>query len=73
MHCPHCGKRMLSERAALTLEYMRKHAPQRGGYMFEGARVAYDAGRYQDSELDELLAAGAIEPHDDPKKGWVVV
>jgi hypothetical protein len=39
--------------------------------MFEGARPAYEAGHYQDEELAELLATGAIEPHPDPKKGWV--
>jgi hypothetical protein len=27
-------------------------------------------GEYCDRELEELLAAGAIEPHPDPLKGW---
>lgn len=71
LRCPHCGKRILSEEAARTLRYMRENAPRRGGYMFEGARKAYDAGE-KDSDIVELLEIGAIEPHEDPTKGWVI-
>lgn len=51
---------------------MIHQAPKRGGYMFEGARPDYESGKYKDDILDELLAAGAIAPHPDPAKGWVV-
>lgn len=70
--CPHCGKPILSRRAQADLDFMRREAPNRGGYMWEGARVAYEAGTYKDPGLDELLSVGAIKPHADPKKGWVV-
>jgi len=75
--CPTCGQVLdtpqnISLRAASTLEYMRKEAPKRGGYMFEGARPSFENGTYKDSELSELLAARLILPHPDPKKGWVV-
>ena len=63
----------VSRDAANLLEYMREHAPARGGFMFEGARPAYEDGKYQDAEIAELLAAGAIGPHPDPKKGWIVL
>ena len=72
MKCPHCGKVILSNDAALTLEYMRRNAPRRGGFMYEGARPAYEAGTYIEPDFDELLAAGAIAPHLDPTKGFIV-
>lgn len=72
MKCPNCGHALLSPRAAATLAYMQREAPRRGGFMFEAARPAYEAGAYRDEELDQLLATGAIEPHADPNKGWVV-
>lgn len=72
MRCPHCKNIILSELAQMTLDYMRRHAPKRGGFMFEGARPAYESGAYKDDELDQLLAIGAIEPHPDPNKGWIV-
>lgn len=72
MRCPKCNTVLLSAKAAATLEYMRREAPRRGGYMFECARPAYEAGTYRDSEIEQLLACGSIKPHDDPSKGWVV-
>lgn len=63
---------MLSPKAELTLNYMRREAPRRGGFMYEGARPAYESGKYRDGEIDELLTCGAIQPHPDPAKGWVV-
>jgi len=72
MKCPHCDRNILSPDAMDTLAYMKKEAPRRGGYMYEGARPAYESGAYKDSVLDELLSFGAIKPHDDPKKGWVI-
>lgn len=72
MQCPKCGHLILSPKAEATLNFMRREAPKRGGFMFEGARSSYEAGRYKDEELDQLLAAGAIEPHPDPNRGWVV-
>jgi hypothetical protein len=71
--CPHCGKRTLSDSALLELQYMKRHAPKRGGFMYEGARPAYEAGKYYDATIAELLSAGAIKPHPDPTKGWAVV
>lgn len=73
MDCPKCGYRLLSDSATRTLAYMKREAPRRGGYMFEGARPAYERGEYYDKDLAELLSVGAIKPHDDPAKGWVVV
>ena len=72
MKCPHCGTHILSRTAELLLGYMREEATKRGGFMFEGARQAYEAGTYKDDVLAELLAAEAIAPHPDPTKGWVV-
>jgi hypothetical protein len=72
MQCPKCGAALLSPKADQTLAYMRREAPKRGGFMFEGARPAYENGTYHDSEIDLLLACGAIRPHADPTKGWVV-
>jgi hypothetical protein len=73
MKCPKCGHVVaLSADAVATLNWMRQHAPRRGGFMYEGARPAYEAGTYRDPELDELLSVGAIKPHPDPNKGWVV-
>jgi hypothetical protein len=72
MHCPKCGAPLLSPRAEASLNYMRREAPRRGGFMFEGARLAYDRGAYRDPDIDELLACGAIKPHPDPERGWVV-
>lgn len=78
MRCPNCGYAILSneghlsKEAQLTLDYMRRNAERRGGFMYEGARPAYERGEYRDSALDELLRVGAIEPHSDPSKGWVV-
>lgn len=71
--CPHCGKLLLSRKAAEDLAYMKREAPARGGYMWEGARRAYESGEYQDATLEELLRVGAIAPHDDPNKGWVPI
>lgn len=70
--CPHCGKAVLSPAAQATLDYARKAAAERGGYIWEGARPQYEIGHYQDAELNEMLAVGAIEPHPDPTKGWIV-
>lgn len=53
-------------------EYMKRCAPGRGGFMFEGARPSYEDGTYKDEHLDELLAAELIVPHPDPSKGWIV-
>ncbi len=72
MKCPNCGSVILSKRAQAELEYMRKVAPGRGGFMYEGARSAYESGEYNDDNLKQLLEAGAIEPHPDPTKGWIV-
>lgn len=74
MKCPHCGHRFLplSERARSTLRYMIRECPNRGGFMFEGARPDFEAGIYRDAEIEELLRVGAIKPHEDPAKGWVV-
>lgn len=72
MKCPNCGHVILSRRAEQTLHYMQRVAPRRGGFMFEGARPAYESGKYCDDEIDQLLATGAIKPHPDPNKGWVV-
>ena len=63
---------VLSRRAQETLSYMRRNAPLRGGFMFERARVAFDNGKYRDGDIEELLRVGAIKPHPDPLKGWVV-
>lgn len=71
MQCPKCGNVILSPQAEATLNYMRREAPRRGGYIFEGARIAYETGCYRDDEIAQLLSAGAIEPHPDPNKGWV--
>lgn len=57
----------------LTYQYMLRHCPERGGYMFEGARPAYESGKYKDAVIDELLRLGWIVPHADPTKGWVPV
>lgn len=70
--CPHCGKAILSPKAHAELDHARKVAPQRGGYIWEGARPHYETGQYQDAVVRELLAVGAIEPHPDPTKGWIV-
>lgn len=74
--CPTCGQQVnqpvLSKTAARTLAYMKKEAPDRGGFMFEVARKAYDIGTYHDAEITELLSRGLIAPHTDPAKGWVV-
>lgn len=71
-HCPHCGKPILSPRAQAELNLARREASKRGGYIWEGARPAFEAGNYKDDELSELLAIGAIKPHPDPTKGWIV-
>jgi len=73
MKCPHCGAQILSQEAEFTLNYMKRSAPARGGFMYEGARPAYENGSYKDSTIAELLAAGLIAPHPDPTKGWIVV
>ncbi len=70
--CPHCKKPILSPSAQRELDFARKAAPSRGGYIWEGARIGYDAGNYKDDTLRELLACGALQPHPDPAKGWVV-
>ena len=70
-NCPHCGKPILSVRAWEDLQYARREAPRRGGYIWEGARIGYEAGDYHSSTFDELLACGALTPHRDPAKGWV--
>lgn len=70
--CPHCGRPVLSPRALSELAYARKHAPVRGGYLWEGARPAYERGDHKDAVLSELLLVGAIAPHSDPAKGYVV-
>ena len=72
MRCPYCGHQILSRKAELTLSYMRREAPKRGGYMFEGARPSFEAGIYHAADITALLEADAIEPHADPNKGWVV-
>lgn len=72
MQCPHCGVLILSDESTRQLEYMRRVAPKRGGFMYEGARPSYEDGSYKNSCLDELLATGAIVPHPDPAKGWIV-
>lgn len=64
---------MLSKEAVRTLQYMKRKAPMRGGFMYEGARPSYENGAYKDRDIDELLSAGLIAPHSDPKKGWVVI
>lgn len=56
----------------MTLASMRKNAPRRGGFMFERARPAYESGEYRDADLADLLSVGAIKPHADPNKGWVI-
>lgn len=71
MRCPHCGQPVLSPAAQRELDYARREAPMRGGYIWEGARIAYEAGEYQDAELTEMLAIGALTPHPDPTKGYV--
>ena len=74
MKCPRCGYQPnpISDRARSTLRYMIKECPRRGGFMFEGARPGFEAGTYRDTEIEELLRVGAIKPHADPAKGWVV-
>ena len=75
--CPRCAGtgevETVSPSAERALIYMRREAPKRGGYMYEGARPKYETGEYKDKDLDELLAANLIAPHPDPNKGWVVV
>jgi hypothetical protein len=53
--------------------YMMRTARHRGGYIFEGARPAFESGEYQDSGIAALLRLGWIVPHPDPAKGWVPV
>lgn len=64
---------ILSQGAREVLSYMRRSAPARGGFMYEGARPALETGEYQDAALSELLTAGLIAPHPDPMKGFIVV
>jgi len=71
LKCPHCGRSIVSEDALRDLAYIRKYAKARGGFMWEGAREAYERGEYVDTAIAELLAAGLIKPHQDPAKGWV--
>ena len=59
-------------RALAELAYAAEHAPKRGGYIWESARIAYDAGKSIDPTLVELLNVGALVPHLDKTKGWVV-
>lgn len=70
--CPHCKKPILSPNAEAQLNSARNAAAARGGFIWEDARPRYERGEYPDTDLDEMLAAGAIEPHPDPAKGWVV-
>lgn len=63
---------ILSSRAQRELDYARYASSNRGGFIWEGARPAFEAGTYHDDVLSEMLVCGAIEPHPDPAKGWVV-
>jgi hypothetical protein len=54
-------------------DFMVRRCQSRGGYMFEGARPAFERGEYRDPEIAELLRRGWIKPHQDPDKGWVPV
>lgn len=69
--CPHCHKPILSPRALGELNFARDTCRTRG-FIWEGARLSYEAGTYRDAEIAELLAVGAIAPHPDPSKGWIV-
>jgi len=62
---------MLSNDAARELRYARREAPKRGGYIWEAARIGYEAGAFKDPTLDELLTLGFLKPHPDPTKGWI--
>ena len=76
MKCKECGRYLgpgISQSAQETLKYMRREAPKRGGFMFGGARPAFEDGSYMDEDIRELLDAGYIAPHNDPRKGWIVV
>lgn len=70
--CPHCGQPILTPRTMAILNFMRRECGSRGGYMFEGVRPAFEAGKYIDEAISALLKIGAIEPHPDPAKGWIV-
>ena len=61
----------LSEGARMTLAYIRRTVRERG-FIWEGARPAYEDGTYDDAVLAELLAVGAIKPHQNPEKGYIL-
>jgi hypothetical protein len=61
----------LSPKAQAELAYATEYVA-RYGYIWAGARPQYEAGTYHDAVLTELLNAGAIEPHADPTKGYIV-
>ena len=75
MKCPHCGcdPKQISAGAMASWKYALCKAQERGGFIWESCREAYESGKYKDPEIAELLAAGLLIPHDNPKYGWVPV
>ena len=63
----------LSPEAQRELDYALRVASTRKGrgYLWEGARPAYESGDYKDSILDELISAGFLVPHENPECGWI--
>jgi hypothetical protein len=74
--CRLCGQTLPDpSRKPLTIQDIRKAtiiaAQERGGFIWEGARPAYERGEYVDHDIAEMLGRGWLVPHPDPKKGWI--
>ena len=61
---------MSERRYAATKHYVTKRIGTRG-YIWEGARPAYESGKYHGGDIERLLRDGVIAPHPDSSKGYI--
>jgi len=61
---------IISPKAEVPLNYIRAKRQAGGSCMRRSP--CYESGAYRDEDIAQLLSAGAIEPHPDPNRGWVV-
>jgi hypothetical protein len=69
--CGGSGKIDTNHRYAAEVAYAVKVIKQRGK-IWEGARPAFETGKYYDASLDRMIREGVIVPAKDPDGGYVL-
>jgi hypothetical protein len=72
--CPTCKQEIINKEDKAWRHFVNqtRKTIQERGRIWEGGRLSFENGSYDDPELARLLREGIIVPHPDPSKGYIL-